>query len=100
GAAFHFHAKIGRKRIADRIRALNTQCKDGLAKIDGVTLHTPRDPALSAGVICFEVKRLLEKRIIASTSPYRVTYARLAPSLVNDEQEVEAAVRAVRDIAT
>jgi selenocysteine lyase/cysteine desulfurase len=109
GAAFRFHAKIGRKRIADRIRALNTQCKDGLAKIDGVTLHTPRDPALSAGVICFEVKgvppadvvkRLLEKRIIASTSPYRVTYVRLAPSLINDEQEVETAIRAVRDIAT
>jgi selenocysteine lyase/cysteine desulfurase len=108
GAAFRFHSKIGRKRAGDRIRALNDQCKEGLAAIGGVTLHTPRDASLSAGVICFEVKglepsavvkRLLEKRIIASTSPYRVTYARLAPSLVNDEREVETALRTVRDIA-
>ena len=60
------------------------------------------------GIIAFEVEgvspadvvaRLLEKRIVASTSPYKVTYARLAPSLVNDEQEVDAVVRALRTIA-
>lgn len=108
GAAFRFHSKIGRKRIGERIRALNDQCKEGLAGIRGVTVHTPRDASLSAGVICFEVKgvepgvvvrRLLEKRIIASTSPYRIEYVRLAPSLVNDEREVETALRAVRAIA-
>src|SRR5205823_13554689 len=69
---------------------------------------TPRDAALSAGIICFEVQgrtpeetvqRLLERKVIASTSPYKVTHARLAPSLVNDERQVEAAVRAVREIA-
>ena len=69
---------------------------------------TPRDPALSAGIICFEVQgrtpdevvsRLLERKVIASTSPYKLSRARLAPSLVNDEREVDAAVRAVREIA-
>ena len=68
---------------------------------------TPRDPALSAGIICFEVEgqkadetvaRLLKRKVIASPSPYRVSHARLAPSLVNNESEVEAAVRAVRAI--
>jgi isopenicillin-N epimerase len=34
-----------------------------------------------------------------SASPYRLSYARLAPSLVNDEHEVEEALRAVRSIA-
>jgi len=105
--AFDFHRRIGRKRIADRIAALNTQCKDGLAGISKVKVLTPRDPALSAGIICFEVEgqkadetvaRLLKRKVIASPSPYRVSHARLAPSLVNNESEVEAAVRAVRAI--
>jgi len=64
-------------------------------------------PALSAGLIAFEVEgqtaeetahKLYEKKIVASTSPYKVSKARLAPSLVNDEREVEAAIRAVREI--
>ncbi len=39
-AAFRFHQKIGRKRIADRIHALNDQCKEGLARMPHVTLYT------------------------------------------------------------
>ena len=106
--AFEFHDAIGRKRIADRIAALNAQCKEGLAKIPGVKVLTPRDPALSAGIIAFEVEgktaaqtvhALHARKIVASTSPYKLTKARLAPSLVNDEGEVEAALRAVREIA-
>lgn len=41
------------------------------------------------------VKHLHDKHIIASTSPYAVSYARLAPSLVNTEDEVDRAARAV-----
>ena len=105
--AFEFHARIGRERIADRIAALNTQCKEGLAKIPKVKVLTPRDPALSAGLIAFEVqgqdanetvRRLHGHKLIASASPYKISHARLAPSLVNDEREVETALRAVRAI--
>ena len=106
--AFEFHQRIGRKRIAERIAALNTQCKEGLAKIPKVKVLTPRDPDLSAGLIAFEVEgqsasetvhKLHAKKVVASTSPYKISKARLAPSLVNDEREVEAALRAVREIA-
>ena len=106
--AFDFHSRIGRKRIADRIASLNTQCKEGLAKIPKVKLLTPKDPALSAGLIAFEVEgqsasqtvhQLHARKVVASTSPYKISKARLAPSLVNDEREVEAALRAVREIA-
>jgi isopenicillin-N epimerase len=45
------------------------------------------------------VKQLLARNIIASTSPYAITYARLAPSLVNTPEEVDKAVRAVREIS-
>jgi selenocysteine lyase/cysteine desulfurase len=69
-----------------------------------VKLHTPRDGRLASGIVCFEVeglgtdavvKRLHDKRILASTSPYRPSYARLAGSLLNTPEEVDAAVRAV-----
>ena len=94
--------------MAGRIRELNDQCKAGLAGMNRVTLRTPRDPALSAGLVTFEVegvspdevvKRLLARNIVASSTPYHVSYARLAPSLLNDPGEVDAALRAVRGIA-
>ncbi len=108
GEAFDFHERIGRERIAGRIAALNTQLKDGLAGIPKAKVLTPRDPALSAGITCFEVEgqsasqtvhALHARKVLASTSPYKISKARLAPSLVNDEREVEAALRAVREIA-
>lgn len=107
-AAFRMHGAMGRPRVAGRIRTLNEQLKAGLAENRKVTVHTPRAAELSAGLVAFEVegiepaevvKRLLAKRIVASTSPYAVTYARLAPSLVNTPQEVEHALRAVRAIS-
>ena len=73
-----------------------------------VKLHTPRGRDHSAGIICFEVdglapqdvvKRLLQRKVIASSSPYKISYARLAPSLVNDEQDVDRALSAVRELA-
>jgi isopenicillin-N epimerase len=105
--AFEFHQSIGRRRIAERIAALNTQCKEGLAKMPKVKVLTPMDPALSAGLIAFEVEgqkagetvhKLHARKVVASSSPYKISKARLAPSLVNDEREVEAALRAVREI--
>ena len=103
-AAFAFHRQIGRARIAARIHELNGRIRDGLAALPKAKLHTPRDSRLASGIVCFEVdglapeavvKRLHDKRIIASTSPYRPSYARLAGSLLNTPEEVDAAVRAV-----
>lgn len=107
-AAFAFHRQLGRTRVAERIRQLNTQCKDGLAAMRHVRLHTPRDPRLSSGLVCFEVNtmtpeaavaRLLERRVVASASPYAKSYIRLAPSLVNSPADVDAALTAVRSLA-
>jgi isopenicillin-N epimerase len=107
--AFGFHQRIGRKRVAERIHALNEQCKEGLAKMRHVKLYTPRGSTLSAGLICFDVNgmppkavvnRLLERRIVASTTPYGTSYARLAPSLVNTPEEIETALREIRALST
>lgn len=106
-AAFRMHLQMGRDRVGARIRALNERLKAQLADNRRVTVHTPRAGELSAGLVAFEVaglgpqdvvKRLHEQRIVASTSPYAVSYARLAPSLVNDEDEVDRAARAVNGL--
>ena len=108
GAAFDMHHAIGRPRIAGRIRELNDRIKQQLAGNAKIKVHTPRSGDLSAGIVAFEidgmkpediVKRLGEQRIVASTSPYAVSYARLAGSLVNTPEEVDRATRAVQQLA-
>lgn len=98
GEAFAFHHAIGKARVQSRIHELNSMAKEAMSKMAHVTVHTPRSPELSAGIICFEVagrtppevvEHFWEAGIVASTSPYRVSYARLAPSLINDEDEIE-----------
>jgi len=106
--AFALHLEIGKARIAERIHALNAQIKDGLAAMAHVTLHTPRDQSLSAGLVCFEVaglspeavvERLRERRIVATTTPYSPSYARLAAGIFNASDEVESVLREVRALA-
>jgi len=108
-AAFAFHREIGRAAITGRIRELNTRIKEGLRAERGVKLHTPLDSRVSAGLVCFEVpglkpeevvKRLLEKRIVGSASPYKPSLCRFAGSLLNTPEEVDTAVRAVGALAS
>lgn len=105
GEAFALHASIGKAKIAARIRALNASCKDGLAGMKHVTLHTPRDAATSSGIVCFEVaghtptevvKSLYDRKIIATQTPYLPTYARLSFGLLNAPSDVDAALDAIR----
>lgn len=103
--AFEFHRAIGPARVTKRIHELNSRLKDGLAAMSHVTLYTPRSSALSSGIVCFDVKgmqpqqvvsALRAKKILASTTPYRVTYARLSFGVANTTEEVDRAIREVR----
>ena len=107
-AAVELHRTIGRDKIAARIAELNAAFREGAAKIPGVTLHTPRDPALSAGISCFEVRgltpgqvvaRLAEKKIRTTTSPYKVSYARVSAGIMNKPEEIELVLREIRALA-
>jgi selenocysteine lyase/cysteine desulfurase len=104
--AFRFHERLGRARVTARIHELATRCKEGLAKLPKIKMHTPSDEALSAGLVCFEVegvppkdvvKRLAARKIVASDTPYAPSYARLTPSLLNTPEEVD---RTIREIAS
>jgi selenocysteine lyase/cysteine desulfurase len=108
GEAFEFHLAIGKAKIASRIHELNRQCKEGLAAMKHVTLHTPIDAEVSSGIITFEVaglkpgavvERLHAKRIVASSTPYATSYARLAPGLLNSPAEIDTVLAEIRALA-
>lgn len=105
--AFEFHMEIGRDRIHQRTTALNTALKEGIKELKRVKLHTPLDPELSAGINCFElpgksaddtVKAFHDRGIIASASPYLVSYARLTPCVINTDEEVEKSLDAMHNM--
>ncbi len=107
-SAFQLHEQLGKRRVQDRIHALNRQMKEGMAKIGNVRLITPMSENLSAGIICFmigdmpaqtAIDRLFEKGIVGTVTPYKHSYARVTPSLLNSEAEVDRTLAAIRAIA-
>jgi selenocysteine lyase/cysteine desulfurase len=106
--AFQFHLEIGKQRVADRTRDLATRLKDGLAGLSNVRLVTPRDPRLSAGIVCCEVpgrqpsevvgELRTKHRIVASVTPYQTSYVRLGPSIVVSPEQVDEAITALSSI--
>ena len=106
--AFELHRVLGKARVEARIHELARQMKEGLAAMPQVTLHTPRDETLSAGIVCFDVRgmppqsvvaRLGERRVIATVTPYSPSHARLALGLLNSPEEVDTALAAIRALA-
>jgi isopenicillin-N epimerase len=105
GEAFRFHQAIGKERVEQRIHFLNRRLKAGLAGMSHVTLKTPRADALSAGLVCFDVRglspgavvaALRRRRIIGTVTPYSPPYVRLAPGLLNTPAQVDRALAAIR----
>jgi isopenicillin-N epimerase len=107
--AFEFHDEIGgRSRVNARIHALSLHLREELDAMRGVELRTPLDPDLASGIAAFDIgglsareseARLAEHGIIGSAAPYALSHVRLSPGLLNTEDDVERALRAVRDIA-
>jgi selenocysteine lyase/cysteine desulfurase len=106
--AFELHRAIGKDRVRERTHDLARQLKEGLGSIDGVRIITPMDEDLSSGIVCCDLEgmsprsavgALRQREIVASTTPYAVEYLRFSPSIRNTPEEVEAAMRAVRELA-
>ncbi|WP_330273477.1 aminotransferase class V-fold PLP-dependent enzyme [Lentzea sp. NBC_00516] len=107
-AAVRFHQRLGRDRVASRITELAVRFKDGLAEIPGVVVHTPRDPATSAGMVCFDVaghtgpevvELLGRKQIQITTASYRIPYARVGTSILNTPEEIDRTLREISALA-
>ncbi|MFJ3372924.1 aminotransferase class V-fold PLP-dependent enzyme [Pseudomonas sp. NPDC086251] len=106
--AFEFIKQIGRKRIADRVAQLNGALKEGLEQMHHVTLHTPLQPELSAGIVCCEVKgmepravvsALKNHSIIASATPYRQSTVRFSAGIVNSTADIEKTLKVMASLA-
>jgi len=105
--AFAFHERIGRDRVVARTVEQAAALKEGLTDAPGITLVTPVDPEVSAGIVCVDVQGMLpanavmtlrEQGIVASATPYQQSYLRLGPSIVTSPEEVESTVAAVADL--
>lgn len=105
--AFKFHLTIGKSKVQARSHQLSTMVKDGLANIKHVRVITPKSEDVSAGINCFEVdgmkpddvvKKLLTKNIIASASPYKTSYVRFTPTILNNEEEINKCLQAIEQI--
>jgi selenocysteine lyase/cysteine desulfurase len=108
GEAFKFHLMIGRDRIANRTKAQAASLKEALAEIDGVTVVTPMDEALSSGIVAvqlarrdaFEMVELLRNRgIVASVGPHTPRSVRFGPSIVTFPDEGDELVESVAALA-
>nr|WP_239565236.1 aminotransferase class V-fold PLP-dependent enzyme [Brevibacillus fulvus] len=106
-SAFEFIESIGKDEVYQRVHELNRMCKEGLASMSHVNLVTPLDDHLSAGIIAFEVKgmtvkevvkRLVEKKVIATEAPYLHSYARFTPGIYNTPEEIKQALDAVHSL--
>lgn len=106
--ALRFLEQIGRTRITQRVHALNQHLRDGLAETPSTALASPQHDALNSGIVCFDVvgrnarevtDRLASVKIRAGATPYPRPYARLAATMTNSEEQIEAAIAAVAQIA-
>ncbi|MGR6917204.1 aminotransferase class V-fold PLP-dependent enzyme [[Actinomadura] parvosata] len=105
--AFAFMTAIGADRVRARTQELAGRLKAGLAELPHVTLATPRSPGLSAGLVCcsvagmepFEaVRRLRERKVVASVTPYRPALLRFGTSIVTGPEQVDQAIKAMEGL--
>lgn len=106
--AFRFHLEIGKENVANRTHELNRHFKEGLAEMSHVKLYTPRDENLSSGIACFDingmsarevVRRLRQRKIVSTVTPYAQTHARVSPSIRNSTEEIEITLKEIGALA-
>ena len=110
GTAVEFHEMVGTQRVDARVRTLVAALKDGVAdRLPGTRFHTPRDPALSAGVVVFlppglnpreALNTLYTDHAIACASRGGdFTGIRLCPHIYNTLADVEEVVDVIASLA-
>jgi selenocysteine lyase/cysteine desulfurase len=102
GTSVDFHRMIGFERVEARVIELASALKEGLAKIRGAKLVTPRDPRLSAGVVVARFEGVdgqkIFREIYAKHGIAGAAGLRLCPHVYNTLEDVERAVRAVTEV--
>ncbi|UXJ55676.1 pyoverdine-tailoring periplasmic protein PvdN [Pseudomonas citronellolis] len=99
GKAFELHLQLGKADVQARIHQLNGYLKQRLAEHAKVRLVTPTSPELSSGFTFFRVdgrdcdavaRHLMAHKVISDAVDRDVgPVVRLAPSLLNDEAQID-----------
>jgi selenocysteine lyase/cysteine desulfurase len=107
--AVRFQERIGRARIAARIRGLADRVHAGLARLPGVEVLTPEAPALRAAMVTFRTAkipydqlfgRLLREHAMRTrpVTEQKLNALRVSTHLFNSPAECDALVAAVEKI--
>jgi selenocysteine lyase/cysteine desulfurase len=104
--AVEFMEDLGQAHIDQRLRQHLDSFRRCLAGLDRVHCATPEAPELSGGMLCFEVRgvpaqtvveALLQRGLITGQTPYRDSRVRIAPSIVNSDEEIAYATRTLEE---
>lgn len=105
--AFRWLMSLGKEEVYQRVHSLNRRCQEGPAAMRHVVLHTPMDDHLSSGIISFEIKGLStedaveeqkKRKVTATASPYRESWVRFTPGIINTEKDIVKALDAVEQL--
>lgn len=102
GKAFELHLQLGKADVQARIHQLNDRLKERLLEHRQIQLVTPRSGEFSAGFTFFRIKDrdpdaiaayLVDNKVMSDAVNRDVgPVIRLAPGLLNDEQEIDRAM--------
>ncbi len=105
-AALDFHFALGPERVQQRIKYLGDHLRDGLRRNSKVTIYSPQDPALCAGITVYSVAGLTgpqlqdefwaRGRMRPRSSGSGVRHS---THIFNSTEEIDRALRIVNDLA-
>lgn len=106
--AMDFLESIGKARIEARLRAIVARLRRGIEAIPGVSILTPADPAINAGILNFSLtgitgsdafESLYREHGIGSARAGLVDGVRLSPHIYNTLADADRVVAALKAIA-
>ena len=105
-AAIDFHNAIGPERVTQRCKYLGDYLRAGLRKIPKVTIYSPEDPALCAGITVYGIQGVTGKqiqeqmwqrdRLRPRASHHGVRHC---THIYNSPAEIDRSLKIVRDLA-
>lgn len=106
-AALDFHLKVGPDKVYSRIKFLGDYLRNGLLKIENVTLNTPTNPAMSAGLTAYGIAKLEPNAIIDEMWNKKKIYVRGVPHnavrfsthIFNSTEEIDNALEVTRELS-
>lgn len=107
-ASLDFHNEIGADRVYERIKFLGKRLRDGLRNIKGVTIFSPEDETMCAGISVYSVNGMTgpqlqdafwEKAKMRPRSMGPQFGVRHCTHIFNSEAEIDKALEIVRELA-